>query len=122
LRATSNLARRAAPDGPESGSHLPPTRSFYFPENRKTLGDRNDLSIFTRGQLGNLCGLDKGRTLYLDAYRKCAGREVSERSVLFYEILLVMRQVCEVLGSREARYTDEYLRRLARLVGRLRTS
>jgi aminoglycoside phosphotransferase (APT) family kinase protein len=80
-----------------------------------------DISIFTRGQLGNLYGLRGGRTLYQKAYETEARISIDERDLLFYELLLVVRGTCSLIMEGRRTLAEEELRRLAKLEARAKT-
>jgi len=87
------------------------------------LGDpAYDLSIFTRGQFGNLYGLKGGRSLYRDAYQGHSGIPVEEERLLFYELLLVIRRTGDLIREGRNMRAQEEGRRLEKLVLRARKS
>lgn len=77
-----------------------------------------DLSIFTRGQLGNLHGLKGGRDVYRKAYERQSGAVVEERRLLFYELLLVIRIAGNLLREGREGLAGEEGARLRRLLER----
>jgi aminoglycoside phosphotransferase (APT) family kinase protein len=84
------------------------------------LGDpAYDLSIFTRGRLGSLCGLKGGRSLYLEAYGRHSGAPVEEKRLLFYEILLLVRQGCDQIREGHSALPEAQRRLLEGFLGRI---